>query len=233
LVLKNKKYTIKKREVFDLEKDFKLQKFNEYLNCENKEKCTEIYLKALEENEGNLLNFYNDYIIGSIKNWYEEFEKNRLSIWKEHVRSSILRTLVECSYPHVIKLGKKAVRKNKKILIACPAQEKHDLGARIVSDYFEISGFDTIYAGNTLPLDTLIEAIEFEKPDFLALSVTTKYNFIFVIETVKKVTELFPDLEIYLGGQGLVGDVEKLKIFSNIKIINLKGIFNKEGAGQQ
>ncbi len=212
-----------------MEKKKNIDNFKNYLKNENKEKCVELYTNELEDNSENLLEIYKSYIIDSISNWHEEFEENRLSIWQEHVRSSILRTLVECSYPYVIKLASKKERKNKKVLIASPAEEKHDLGARIVSDYFELSGYNAVYAGNTLPLDTLIEAVKYEKPDFLALSVTTKYNFIFVMKIIDGICEAFPDLKIYVGGQGIRGDIERLKNFKNVEIMDLNKILN-EGA---
>ena len=212
-----------------MESKEKVENFRNYLIEENKEKCVELYTKELNDNSENLLEIYKSYIIDSISNWHEEFEENRLSIWQEHVRSSILRTLVECSYPCVIKLASKKEKKNKKVLIASPAEEKHDLGARIVSDYFELSGYNSIYAGNTLPLDTLIEAIKYEKPDFLALSVTTKYNFIFIMKIIDGISERFPDLKIYIGGQGIKGDVDCLKNFKNVEIMDLNQILN-EGA---
>jgi len=63
------------------------------------------------------------------------------AIWREHVRSEITRTVIECCYPAVVaavnarEQGKPAedrmVGAKKRVMIVLPSEEFHELGARM------------------------------------------------------------------------------------------------------
>jgi methanogenic corrinoid protein MtbC1 len=76
-------------------------------------------------------------------------------------------------YSHIFK----AEEKNKSALIACIGGELHELGARMVADFFEMDGWDTYYVSANTPADSLIKTIEEQKLDILGLSVNMSYKF--------------------------------------------------------
>ena len=49
------------------------------------------------------------------------------------------------------------------------------------------------------------------------------------MKIIDGICEAFPDLKIYVGGQGIRGDIERLKNFKNVEIMDLNKILN-EGA---
>ena len=89
----------------------------------------------------------------------------------------------------------------KRVLIVCPQEEYHEIGAIIATNYFLLAGYDARYIGANTPTPEILSAIKALKPDFIALSVTNYYN----LFTTKKLTEAikaqFPDVKIILGGQ--------------------------------
>ena len=123
-------------------------------------------------------------------------------IWKEHLKTGIVRTIVEGIYPYVIKLGRKQERVNKKIILVNPEKEYHELGLRMISDFFQINGYETIFVGTNTPRSQIYEAIRSEKPDYIAISVTD-YYLIFeakkIIEGIKENCK--KDIKVILGGQ--------------------------------
>jgi methanogenic corrinoid protein MtbC1 len=60
----------------------------------------------------------------------------------------------------------------------------------MVSDFFEMDGWDTYYIGANAPIAGLREAIKKHKADILALSVTMPFNQTQLIDTIKAVREV-------------------------------------------
>lgn len=127
-----------------------------------------------------------------------------ICIWREHVRSSIVRTIVEMCYPYVI--ANAAKPKKQKVLIACPPGELHELGPRMVADLYTLLGFETRFAGANTPIGDILSAVKYEKPRFVVLSVTNHYNLIKARDMVEKLHGLKMDFEIIVGGHAFSND---------------------------
>jgi methanogenic corrinoid protein MtbC1 len=54
-------------------------------------------------------------------------------------------------------LGKK---KEEKVIVMCPEFEDHDMGARMVSDFFTIAGYEAVFIGAKTPIKTILKAVE-------------------------------------------------------------------------
>lgn len=72
-------------------------------------------------------------------------------IWRRHVRSGIILTIIESAYPYILEQRKESICE--KVLVDCPEFEEHELGARMVSDFFRLEGFDTTFAGDDFSLE--------------------------------------------------------------------------------
>ncbi|HEY5309978.1 MAG TPA: cobalamin B12-binding domain-containing protein, partial [Casimicrobiaceae bacterium] len=46
----------------------------------------------------------------------------------------------------------------------------HELGARMVADFFEMEGWDSYYTGANTPTGGVVQAIVERRPDVLAIS---------------------------------------------------------------
>src|SRR5690625_6011767 len=87
----------------------------------------------------------------------------------------------------------------------CPEYEKHELGARIVSDFFTISGYDSVFIGAMTPIKTLLKAIDIKKPKYLCLSVTNTYNLTTTKRTIEAVKNHTDDnIRFLLGGSAFI-----------------------------
>ena len=95
-----------------------------------------------------------------------------------------------------------SAKKEKRIIVSCTAGELHEIGPRMVADFFEMEGWNSYYFGANTPQTSLIKAIESYKPDVLAVSVTMSYNLSSVsdlIESVKSQSNI-GDVKILVGG---------------------------------
>jgi methanogenic corrinoid protein MtbC1 len=101
--------------------------------------------------------------------------------------------------PHVARNGKKVV-------VACVEGELHDFPARLLADALDLAGFDTLYLGANVPIEGLVQLVQREQPDLLALSVTMAFNISSLRSTVAALrgTPQLSALPIAVGGGALI-----------------------------
>ncbi len=66
--------------------------------------------------------------------------------------------------------------RGRKVLVACVEGEQHDFPARLVADALDLAGYDIRFLGADVPTSSLLQVIEEEKPDLLALSITMPFH---------------------------------------------------------
>jgi len=178
-----------------------------YLEEENRQQCVTFALSRLSNNEIDLVTLYGEVLAPSMRERFCKAKHKEICVWEEHVRSSIVRTVIECCYPHVIKERDDRYRSGKlgRVIVFCPAEEYHELGARMVSDFFTLSGFDAVFVGANTPQVEIMGAISYVKPKYVAISVTNYYNLVAARRTVQKMGEVREtggtDFKIIVGGQ--------------------------------
>jgi len=181
--------------------------FLTYLEEEDRRKCIAFALSRLSSNELGLITFYDEILAPCMKERLCREEHREISVWEEHVRSSIVRTVIECCYPHVMKERDDRYRLGQrgKVIVLCPAGEYHELGARMVADFFTLCGYDAVFVGANTPQDEIIRAISHVKPKYVAISITNYYNLVAARKTVEKMVEergkSDADFKIIVGGQ--------------------------------
>jgi len=152
------------------------EKFSGYLEREDKEKCVEYILDIMNSGQISIADLYEKILAPSLDNMPPSEED--FFIWSEHVRSSIIRTVIECCYPHVLKLIRESgqLMDKGKVILVCPPEEYHELGIRAGSDFFNICGYSTILVGANTPLEVLLRGLVSENPKYVAISVSNYYN---------------------------------------------------------
>lgn len=178
------------------------EKFIELLEEEDKEEAVFFALNLVESKEYDVVQLYTEILCPSLNNMECKLEDKNICIWKEHIRTGIIRTIVEGCYEEVIKYRDKNIKKNgKTAVVMCPPEEYHDIGARMVADFFTICGFDTIFVGSNTPFNDFYNAIREVDPDIVAISVSNYYNLFStkkIIDKLKKVEGV--KFKIVVGG---------------------------------
>jgi len=111
-------------------------------------------------------------------------------IWREHAMTAIVRSIIECARPYVIKEKERSAAAGGsagRVLLACPEDEYHELGIRMGQDFFTIAGFETFFVGGNTPQANIVSAVEALKPDIAAIGVS---NFLNLVQLKKIVAEL-------------------------------------------
>lgn len=145
------------------------------------------------------------------------WETNKVSVAVEHLCTSITESLINLAYPYLFA----SEHNGKKAVITCTPGEYHQVGARMVADYFELNGWDGYFLGANTPENELIKYITEVKPDIVAISMSVSFNLSTLIQMVEKIRFQFPDLSIFVGGQGFRwGGVEAFNHLSNVYVIH-------------
>jgi len=174
------------------------QTFIKYLEKENKDKALIFILDLLQQGK-SIQNVYKTFLIPAMKDFDCPSQDEEICIWIEHTWTSIIRTILEASYQFVIRDREQSI--NKKVLVVCPQEEYHEIGAIMTNNYFSLVGFNSYYVGANTPNEDILKALNALKPDYVALSVTNYYNIIITKRLTKLIRETYPNIKIILGGQ--------------------------------
>ncbi|MFP8489218.1 cobalamin-dependent protein [Gracilimonas sp. Q87] len=126
------------------------------------------------------------------------WQNNMISVAHEHFCTAATQLIMSNLYPRIFSVDKKGRK-----LVACSvADELHEIGIRMVSDFFEMEGWDTHYLGSNMPDEHLVQLLKEEKPDILAISVTMPLHIDRATKLIKKVreNEQTADVKIMVGG---------------------------------
>ncbi|KNZ40517.1 cobalamin B12-binding domain-containing protein [Acetobacterium bakii] len=190
------------------------EKFLWYLEKEDKAEAVTLALDALKNGEIDIVNLYTEVLIPALNEMNFGKKDESLYIWKEHFRTSVVRTIIECCYPLVIMAGQKESKKKgkKKVLIFCPSEEYHDLGARMMADFFTLCGHKTFYIGGNTPSIALLYAMEHLKPEVIAMGVSNYFNLVAAKKTIAEVRNtLGNEVSIILGGSAFSDNISVAK----------------------
>lgn len=172
--------------LLNLKKDkainFVLEKLNE------KKDPKEIYMKILQPT------LYN---VGLL------WEQNIITPAKEHYITAVIQNIISLMYPHIFDLNIEL--KDRSMFGVCAGKELHELGIRMVCDFFEMDGWDTTYLGANLPIDAVVKELKIYKPNIIAISTTLVINLNYTLELIKRIREEkeLEDILIFVGGKFL------------------------------
>lgn len=100
------------------------------------------------------------------------WQLNRLSVAQEHFCTAATQMIMSQLYPRIFS----AQRNGKRVVATAIGGELHEIGVRMVTDFFEMEGWDTFYLGANCPAQDIIKELIEREADLLALSVTmTQY----------------------------------------------------------
>ncbi len=134
---------------------------------------------------------------------------NQLTVAQEHYCTDLTRRIMDSLHSYI----KPSKRLDRTLIASCVKGELHELGIRMVSDFFELSGWNTFFTGANTPTPDLIQAIKQQNADLLAISVTIPW---YIIEAEKLITEIrntkeIKDIRIIVGGRAFKLDPQLWK----------------------
>jgi methanogenic corrinoid protein MtbC1 len=130
----------------------------------------------------------------------ELWEQNKISVATEHLASAIVESLLNEIYLHL-----KALKKvEKTMIVACLENEYHQIGARMVSDIFELNGWNVYFLGANTPQKDLLNYIRMVKPHLVAISLSIYFHLPTLESTLNQIRSEFPETPVLIGGQAFL-----------------------------
>jgi methanogenic corrinoid protein MtbC1 len=126
------------------------------------------------------------------------WQSNQISVGQEHLCTAVTQLIMSQLYPLVFG----SERKNLRIVAAGVGGELHEIGLRMVADFFEMDGWDTFYLGSDVPTPSIVQAVCERKAHILAISVTLLPHLSKVSEIIEavKADPRCGDIRILVGG---------------------------------
>lgn len=164
----------------------------------DKETCKKICFTLIEAGVSSK-SIYLDLFQKSLYRIGKLWEDGKINIAEEHMASTIIDELITL----IAEKARKEADVDKSVVVTCVDKEFHQIGPKMVANFFEINGWQTFYLGANTPVRELIKFIEDKKPDYVGLSINFHLNALRLLETIDNIYKKFPDQEIVVGGQGL------------------------------
>ena len=125
---------------------------------------------------GSLVDLEQNVITPSLYQIGRKWQLNQVTVAQEHMATAIVQSvmtagLLRSSPPSMI---------GKSVLLACVEGNNHAIGLNMVSDAFQLDGWDIQYLGANMPTSSLVEQIIACKPDLVGLSVSFPQQLRFV-----------------------------------------------------
>lgn len=122
------------------------------------------------------------------------------AVWEEHLAAGAVRTIVEALYPTVRGLADAAAPTGRSVLLACPPNEGHDLGLRMLADLFDLAGWRTYLLGPDCPGPEITAAAETLGVDLVVLSSSTHFHRVRVRALLDELHTRLPGVHVVVGG---------------------------------
>lgn len=176
-----------------------LSEFKSALDAYDRKRAVHIAVDAIQSKSIDVPTLYEQILAPSLNIISSNQINQEIPIWDEHLRSNIVRTVLENIYPMIE--GSDAAF-SKSALVVCLEEEYHELGARMTADYLTILGFKTYFIGANTPKKEVLLAIEHLSPDLICISVTNYFHLTRLHGLVETIKMLSSDksIKIAIGG---------------------------------
>jgi methanogenic corrinoid protein MtbC1 len=176
----------------------------------DKKTCKKIVTDLIDEGV-DLKDIYIDLLQKSMYRVGQLWERDRANVSVEHIATQITKEMI---YLVSSKINPDNDSDHSAV-VTCVDKEFHEIGPKIISDFFEMHGWDVFYLGANTPRGEILRMIKEQQPSVVGLSINFYMNLVRLMKVIEEINENFPDQKIIIGGQALQDD--KSDILSEYK----------------
>jgi methanogenic corrinoid protein MtbC1 len=128
------------------------------------------------------------------------WELNQITVAQEHLATAITQSVMAHFY------GDLFLRPpNGRTMVAtCTGAEQHQLGIRMVADFFEMDGWNVYYLGANVPTAGVVTMVEERRADLIAISITLASHMPYLRTLIAELRRSRKaQVKIMVGGQSL------------------------------
>lgn len=100
------------------------------------------------------------------------WQTNQISVAQEHYCTAATQMVMSQLYPYIFASERKGLR----MVATCVSGELHEIGARMVADFFEMDGWDTYFLGANTPMEGVLRTLSEREAHVLAISATMTFH---------------------------------------------------------
>ena len=126
------------------------------------------------------------------------WQENKITVAQEHYITAATQLIMSQLYPYISNS-----KKTGKVLVATSvSKELHEVGVRMVADFFEMDGWNTFYLGANTPTESIIQTIISKKADLVLISATISSHISEVMDLIRTIRRCGEcrDPKIIVGG---------------------------------
>lgn len=173
------------------------KKYLDFLLKGDKNSASKLILELIE-NGTSVKDIYihvfqnSQYEIGRL------WQLNQINVAQEHYATAATQLIMSQLYPYIFT----EQRKNRTMVATCISEDLHEIGIRMIADFFELEGWNTFYLGANTPIPSIIQTVIDNNAQVLAVSVTISYHVKILEKLIKAVreNEKCKDVKILVGG---------------------------------
>ncbi len=173
------------------------QQYLELVLAGRRQLASTLILKAVEEGTP-VKAVYLDVFQPALREVGRLWEENRISIAQEHLATAVTQLVMSQLYPRVFS----SERRGLALVATCLGGELHEVGVRMVADFFEMGGWDTYYLGANTPDEAVVAELQRVNAALLGVSVTISSHLARAASLIKRVRAQrgLERLKILVGG---------------------------------
>lgn len=177
-----------------------LDEAKQYLDflLKGKKSQAQALVTALVTNGIQIASIYNNIFKVTQQEIGLLWQNNMITVAHEHYCTAATQSIMSTLYPYIFTSEKKERK-----MVACSVSgDMHEMGIRMLSDLFEMDGWDTYYMGANMPEANIISALAEQNPQLLAISVTMPFHITKVQSLIKKIrnNSSLDNVKIMVGG---------------------------------
>lgn len=100
------------------------------------------------------------------------WQSNQIGIAQEHYCTACTQSIMAQLYPRIFS----AEKNGRRLVATCVGGDLHEIGARMVADFFEMEGWDTFFLGGNTPTSGVLQQVAERAPHVLAISATMSFH---------------------------------------------------------
>jgi len=139
-----------------------------HLRSGNRVAAAELIQQAVHQQQIPIRTLYLSVFQASLREVGRLWHIHQLTVAEEHYFTAATQLIMAQLYPLIFKTP----RLGRKMIAACVGDELHEIGVRMIADFFEMEGWDSIYLGANTPVASLIDEVHKVRPSLIALSAT-------------------------------------------------------------
>lgn len=143
------------------------QTYLDTLLAGNRQKAMQQILQAVE-NGASVKAIYRHVFQPVQREIGRLWQLNRVTVAQEHFCTAATQLIMSQLYPHIFS----EQRIGRRLVATAVEGELHEIGIRMVADFFEMEGWDTYYMGANMPDADIVRTISQQEAHVLAISAT-------------------------------------------------------------